>query len=342
MKNTIPTQPKILGGTLGSSAGAISAMLLSSITYCKDIPHSLDTYIPEWKAVWLPTKSINGQFAFIAFNGSQYAIAIRGSILEFSIGSFDNWFRQDFNIFKQVDWEYTNNTTAKPRVSKGTADALKNLIGLTDEKGDTIESFLMKNAIPNGTPLCITGHSLGAYLSTAFAPYLRYQIQKANQPIPKVMSVFTFASPTAGNKAFAEEYDSLFPLSWRFYNQLDLIPFSASNIKGMANLFPPPGIAAKDVTYKNHNLSQAINLISKTLAADEFIQHSHYSQTNLNRGSVALNKKNKIFDVKTTKPLEAWFKQVGAQHDHNAYLEFLGAPKLDYHLIKLQDDVKYT
>ncbi len=67
-------------------------MQLAYIAYCEDIPGSLNTYIPEWKVVWVPTKSIKGQFAFIAYNGSQNAVSIIGSILDFSWSSFDNWF----------------------------------------------------------------------------------------------------------------------------------------------------------------------------------------------------------------------------------------------------------
>lgn len=341
----IPTQLKILGEIPGSSAGAVIAMQLASIAYCEDIPGSLNTYIPEWKAVWIPTKSVKGQFAFIAYNGSQYAVAIRGSILNFSWGSFDNWFEQDFNIFHQVDWKYTTNPNAKPMISKGTSEGLENLNQLVDENGDTLVSFLLKYAVAHGIPLCVTGHSLGAYLSTAFAPYLHYQIIKEELAVPSVFSVFTFAAPTAGNAAFANEYDALFPNSWRFYNQLDLIPFSASNVNRMADLFPPPGIAASDVMVEKTifkktlklSLAMAIKAVDVLLIKSQEHYKSYYSHTNLHKGSITLNKGNLIFDVKSTKSLEAWFEQVGAQHDHNSYLKFLGDRPLDYNFIKLRE-----
>ncbi len=65
-------------------------------------------------------------------------------------------------------------------MSKGTEEAINNLNQFVDLNGDKIVNYFLKNAVPNGIPLCITGHSLGAYLSTAFAPYLHYQIRQNN------------------------------------------------------------------------------------------------------------------------------------------------------------------
>src|SRR5262245_18103384 len=81
--------------------GDVQAMQLASITYCtltNKVSGTFYHYFSTWHLVWTPTQIINGNYAFIAYTGAQYVIAIRGSILNFSWGAFDNWFEQDFNL----------------------------------------------------------------------------------------------------------------------------------------------------------------------------------------------------------------------------------------------------
>lgn len=322
---------QILGCPSGSLSAAAKAMQFASIAYCvNDVQVQLDQHIKGWKAVWLPTKAIEGQFAYVASNGYEYVVGIRGSILSFSWGAFDNWFKQDFNILNQVKWEYPYNTATNPMISKGTSEALNNLTQLVDANGVTLTQFLLDNAIANYKPVSITGHSLGAYLSTAFAPYFLYQINQNGLKDLNLLSVLTFASPTAGNEAFADQYDAAFPNSWRYYNELDMIPYSAANVGGMANLFPTPSFSASDVKlFFGMTLADAINFAKKEISKHEDSYNSYYTQTNRNRGSIPLNTNKEVFSVKSKKPLEAWFEQVGQQHAHNHYLKFLGAPPIN-------------
>lgn len=319
----------IIGSDASTVIGADIAMTLSSIAYCDDIPSAVSKYLPGWTVAWLPTKAIQGNLAFIAFNGVQYVVAIRGSILNFSWAAFDNWFKQDFNILEQTPWKYSKNTSTKPMISLGASEGLNNLLSLKNSSGETILAFLMEHAVKKRKFLCVTGHSLGANLSTVFAPWLLYQIQQAGQPVPGIFSVLTFAAPSAGNKAFAEQFDASFTNSWRFYNVIDIVPFSANNISGLGNLFPSPAPSAQSIyaTYKGSKitLAEAFTAISLAIDLSEVYYGSYYSHTNANRGSEPLNANKKIFPVSSTDPLAAWFEQAGQQHSHVNYLNWMGA-----------------
>lgn len=75
--------------------GDVIAMQLASITYCSltnSVEQTLNKHLPDWQLVWEPVQAIEGNWAFIAYNGVQYVLAIRGSILNFSWGAFDDWF----------------------------------------------------------------------------------------------------------------------------------------------------------------------------------------------------------------------------------------------------------
>lgn len=312
--------------------GDVIAMQLASITYCSlthNVRSTLHAVLPGWQLVWEPVKVIGGNYAFIAYNGVQYVIAIRGSILEFSWAAFDNWFEQDFNIFLQEKWIYTQNPAADPKISRGAWDGLQDLMVLTDKNGDTMESFILKNAIPNGKFIGITGHSLGGNLATVYAMYLRYQILQSGGTLPAIYSVLTFAAPTSWNIAFADEFDASLTNTWRYYGMLDIVPFSACDVIGLGNLYPPPAPSASSiyVTYKgkNYTLAEAFDVIQGLIAASELINQSVYGPVNNKRGTVQLNTNLKEYKMTYTDLLARWFEQAGEQHDHNRYLEWMGA-----------------
>lgn len=67
-------------------------------------------------------------------------------------------------------------------------------------------------------PTIVCGHSLGGALATMLAADLA-----ANTPIKP--QAWTFASPRVGNAAFAARYGALSGVSWRIYNQVDVVPY---------------------------------------------------------------------------------------------------------------------
>ncbi len=67
-------------------------------------------------------------------------------------------------------------------------------------------------------PTVVCGHSLGGALATLLVADLT-----ANTPLKP--QAWTFASPRVGDAAFAARYGGLSTVSWRIYNQVDVVPY---------------------------------------------------------------------------------------------------------------------
>lgn len=309
----------------------IIAATLSAIAYLTGstaISNSLNTSLPGWSLAWCPKNEVNGNYAYIAYNQQSqlFAVAIRGSILSFSWAAFDDWFEQDLNVLFQRDWTFpTSVTSAQQKISSGAHDGLADLmalVGIDPTTGKTVRMlhFLMQTAVPTNALILVTGHSLGAGLSTVFAPWLLYQIRSANKPIPP-MQVMTFAAPAVGNAPFAAAYDATFPKSQRYYNVLDIVPMASASIKTMGLLYP--GLEASSIGWPI-TLQNTIDGLADGVKASEDLWGSYYTQTNATSGSVALNTSGQLCPPTATDQLEQWFDQAGHQHSiTNAYLPFL-------------------
>jgi triacylglycerol lipase len=71
---------------------------------------------------------------------------------------------------------------------------------------------------PGDLPVVVTGHSLGGALATLLVADLTANTQLKPQ-------AWTFASPNVGDAAFAARYGHLSTVSWRIYNQADVVPY---------------------------------------------------------------------------------------------------------------------
>ena len=69
-----------------------------------------------------------------------------------------------------------------------------------------------------GLPTVVCGHSLGGALATLLVADVA-----ANTPLKP--QAWTFASPRVGDATFAARYGGLSTVSWRIYNQLDIVPY---------------------------------------------------------------------------------------------------------------------
>ena len=76
---------------------------------------------------------------------------------------------------------------------------------------------------PGSLPVVVTGHSLGGALATMLVADLT-----ANTPLKP--QAWTFASPNVGDAAFAARYGALTTVSWRIYNQADIVPYFPADI----------------------------------------------------------------------------------------------------------------
>jgi triacylglycerol lipase len=326
---------QIIGGS-ASDPNPGTAMTLAAAAYCSDPKTTLADMNNGWSAVWQADIDINGNIAFIAYNGSsQYVVAIRGSLLNFSWQAFDNWFHQDLNVFVQVPWTYPTSSST-PKISKGASDGLNDLIGLVDSSLGTtpvtMYEFLAANAIGSGISIGVVGHSLGGNLATVFAPWLLYQFQQNNITPPALFPVMTFAAPAAGNQPFAEAFDTSFPSSWRYYNEIDIVPMAPASIRSAEALYSPaPEADTIEITVGSSQvlLSKAIGGIADAVDASEITNGvSFYTQTNQIHGSVALNTSGNLLTVTATNPLDQWFEQAGDQHVQDNYLALLGQPAI--------------
>jgi hypothetical protein len=188
-----------------------------------------------WSLEWGPALN-NGILAYVALSAdkSQYALAIRGSLVSWDIhGFFRNWF-DDLDAFKQVPWKYPAIEGAL--IACGTNDALSSLIGLIDPY--TYKHLLdyLRSTFKPVENLIVTGHSLGGCLTTAGAAWLHNQLPKVN------ITPFAFAPPTAGNQAFAQYYNSIFPDADAYccVNTCDIVPMAYENVAGIQNVYPAP------------------------------------------------------------------------------------------------------
>lgn len=308
------------------------AMTLAATAYCSDPGGTLTNLNNGWSAVWTADTDINGNLAFIAYNGSsQYVVAIRGSILDFSWQAFDNWFKQDLNVFEQTAWSFPS-SSAKPMISQGSSDGLNDLTQLIDSSvgssGQTMYEFLAANAIGSGISIGVVGHSLGGNLATVYAPWLLYQLQQNNLTPPTLFPVMTFAAPTAGNQAFAEAYDSSFPNSWRYYNEIDIVPLASDAIRSANQLYSPsPEASSIEITvdHRTFTLASAIGALADSIDVAEIAFGSYYAQTNQSSGRVAVNTAKALQPVNPNDtPLEQWFAQAASQHIQSTYLSFFG------------------
>jgi hypothetical protein len=72
---------KSIGDKSNGGAGEDIAMTLAAIAYetgYDAITNLLNVHAPDWKCVWWPDKEVNGNYAYIAYNGAQYIVAVRG------------------------------------------------------------------------------------------------------------------------------------------------------------------------------------------------------------------------------------------------------------------------
>ena len=303
----------------------ITACILSEIAYCKNPQKEIDQYMPGWKIVWDPL-AVGGNYAFIATDGNVYALAIRGSLIEFSWDAFDNWIDNDLNIAYQKDWAYTNNVSGA-RVSQGAYAGWENLNRMTDKKTrKSLWSFLQANVV-NKKPLTITGHSLGGNLATVYASYLWKRFSNIGQ-VKNNINVITFAAPAAGNKSFADDFNAKFPNSLRVENIHDIVPkFPVSAmVADLGSLYSTTPAASeisvgyKNVTVKLSNvfitMSAALDLLRITNGISPYIQTNGLGDLITIKLS-GKNIKNEVMD---------WFADAAYLHSIDCYAQQLGAP----------------
>jgi lipase (class 3) len=294
-------------------------MTLAAIAYAP--PGDVASYLTnssyatqgQWKLVWGPALSpTKGNLMYLAQNTAhpkEYAVAIRGTYPEFSVAMFVDLY-QDLDVGHTVAWPYP--AVPGAAVAAGTMDGLTDLTGMFagGNPGVTLLTWLQQH-LPAGATLYVTGHSLGGALVTVLAPWLAYQLQAAHAPAVTI-APYTFAGPTAGNKAFADFYSGLFT-AYRYFNVIDIVPMAWSELSAVKKLFPAPGPSCPRV------VADLVDLVEAWMRLFHRVSYAQPGAgTPLNGVPVG--------EVSFT-------DEAGDQHAHNNYLALLGAPPVSFDVV---------
>ena len=179
----------------------------------------------------------------------EYCVVFRGTN---PVSSME-WLFQDFKVREQVPWRRISPGRApeEASISEGAAAALSLRLGLRPEEsvagaGTSLAEALLDIAERREAPcgLTFTGHSLGGLLAPLAALWLveRLEAEGGSAPLQRI-EAWTYAAPTAGNRAFAAYLDARLPGHRRYANALDLVP-RAWEEEAMASL---PSLYGPDI-----------------------------------------------------------------------------------------------
>jgi len=142
--------------------------------------------------------------------------------------------------------QFVPSASSTSQIARGTAIGLRNVLRMQDGT-ESLETFL--TAAPEGTPILITGHSLGGCLASALAPCVANWMRSA-----ATISVYTIAAPSPGNAEFADYYNALFTdrsghsTAFRFFNSLDVVPNAWASLDTVETYYPPLVSCPPDIT----------------------------------------------------------------------------------------------
>jgi hypothetical protein len=198
-----------------------------------------------WQVAWGPALNADrSNLAYAARNSEtgQLAVSIRGSDFSFWL----NWI-QDLAVVTLVPYDqFVPSASNTAQIARGTAIGLRNVLRMQDGT-ESLETFLI--AAPEGTPILITGHSLGGCIASALAPCVANWIGSAS-----ALSVYTIAAPSPGNMDFAAYYNALFTdqsgysTAFRFFNSLDVVPNAWASLATVETYYPPLVSCSSDIT----------------------------------------------------------------------------------------------
>ena len=190
----------------------------------------------SWQVVWGPAlNSDRSNLVYAARNSEtgRLAVSIRGSDFSFWL----NWI-QDLAVVRVISYDqFVPSASETAQIAFSTAIGLQQILRIRD--GTTsLEGFL--TAAPEGTPVLITGHSLGGCLASALAPCVADWRGSAFG-----ISIYTIAAPSPGNADFAAYYNALFTdqsgdsTAFRFFNSLDVVPNAWASLDTVETYYPP-------------------------------------------------------------------------------------------------------
>lgn len=306
---------------------ATETVLLNQVVYKSNAKEAFAKYAPGYEVVFVP-EAVNGNYAIIAKRkeAEQYALIIRGSVMEFSNEGFQNFILQDFNIFKIKAWPYTD-TVKEAYVSLGAYSGFQNLLQLKDiATGLTIREFIGQK-IPAGASIVVTGHSLGGNLAYPFAGYLKKELPAGK----KNLQLITFGAPAAGNAAFIKDMEGKFPDAERYAASMD-IAVVFPDVKQIGELAKITGLDSvlqlNQLNIKGLDAGNLLNMAGELLRKTDVINEANEYVQSKKHLRVLTSKEDTLLQT-TVLSAEAIFARAYLFHKIDAYAVLLGGKPLN-------------
>ncbi len=301
---------------------------LNQLIYKDSTQAAIAKYAPDYEAVFIPT-GIGGNYAIIAKKktAEQYALVIRGSVIEFSNEGFQNFILQDFNIFTIKKWDYAD-TAKEAYISKGAYIGFQNLMQLKDKaSGLSLKDYIEKH-IPATASVVITGHSLGGNLAYPLAGYLKKQLPKAR------LQLITFGAPAVGNAEFVADMEAKYPDAERYVTRRDIATVfpdtkqisSIARMIGLDSVLKLGSVSINNIDTEL-NGGTLLDIAGEILEKTNVINKTNKYEQSLKHQRVLADKDT----VALTGPLsaEAVFGNAYRFHRVDAYAHLLGVEPLD-------------
>ena len=299
---------------------------LNQLIYKDSTTEAFVKYAADFEVIFLP-KAVDGNFAIITKNKSteQYALVIRGSVMEFSNEGFQNFILQDFNIFTIKKWNYAD-TVKEAYISNGSWIGFQNLLQLKDNSsGLNIKEFI-EQKIPADASIVITGHSLGGNLAYLLAGYLKKELPADKK---ENLQLITFGATAAGNAAFVQDLEDKFPNGERYATDLDIAPVfpDIAQIGKMAKLLGLDTILQLGSISKDLNAGNLLNIAGEILVKTNVISKTNkYMQS---QKHLRLLTNNKVETSPNALSIEVIFNKAYQFHKIDMYAELLGGKMLE-------------
>jgi hypothetical protein len=253
----------------GSGIPAAIVAFLNDPTKFKPLPDPTNNGQPlpgYWKLDWGPAIGDNSNAIFLVSfrqgtapssggnDGAPYFFAVvnRGTDTSAWFVAVAQEILEDLGAFHERLWSdvlkglpnVTNQAlpvSLTATIAHGTSEAVTKVTNFTaDWKGQPLTIAASLAALLTeypGTPVVVTGHSLGGCLTQVVAAYLAWQLYGTQSAAVPGIIPNPFAPPTAGNAAFAQMYGALFPHGNFWFNTFDLVPHAWVDLPGIDNLW---------------------------------------------------------------------------------------------------------